>query len=295
MDKKKITGIFRAKTLYKDVMELWEGKTHIRYSTGFKDLDPYMRIVKPCFVVWTGTPNSGKSSMTYDIMMRMSKNDGFKWAVFSPEHSLAQNVKRLVEKYLQKPFDAIHEERATIDEVVMAMEFINEHFWFIDGVGESPSIDYILERAQYCVDEYKIDGLVCDPYNEINPARANLREDEHISLLISKMKRFNRDTNTISFLVAHPNKQIRQADGQFRVSSLYDISGSSHFNNKCDLGIIVTRDFEKHETAVRIAKVREIDVQGNIGEIILKWNSNTRCFHSPESKVWFNNKKDDKF
>ncbi|MGI9572279.1 MAG: DnaB-like helicase C-terminal domain-containing protein [Candidatus Actinomarinaceae bacterium] len=283
---KKITGVFRAKTLTKDVLALWDGQTHIRHSTGFKDLDDYLRIIKPSFTVWTGTPNSGKSSLTYDIMVRMAKNEGWKWAVFSPEHSLAQNVKRLIEKFLQKPFDNIHKNRCTVDEVIMALDFIHEHFFFIDGVGESPSIDYILERAKYCVDEYKIDGLICDPYNEINPARANLREDEHISLLISKIKRFNRETNTVSFIVAHPSKQIRQADGQFRVSSLYDISGSSHWNNKADVGIIVTRDFEKEQTVVRIAKVREIDVQGNIGEVILKWNTRTRCFHGLNSPVF---------
>ena len=128
--------------------------------------------------------------------------------------------------------------------------------------------------------EFGCDGLVTDPYNEINPARSNLREDEHISLLISKIKRFNRETNTITFMVAHPTKQIRNADGIFEVKSLYDVSGSSHWNNKADIGVIVTRDFERGQTSVRVAKVREVDVQGNIGEITLRWNNNTKCYDS---------------
>ena len=108
----------------------------------------------------------------------------------------------------------------------------------------------------------------------------NLREDEHISLLISKIKRFNRETNTITFMVAHPTKQIRNADGIFEVKSLYDVSGSSHWNNKADIGVIVTRDFERGQTTVRVAKVREVDVQGNIGEIVLRWNNSTKCYDS---------------
>jgi hypothetical protein len=80
-------------------------------------------------------------------------------------------------------------------------------------------------------------------------------------------------------MIAHPNKQIRDTQsGMFEVKSLYEISGSSHFNNKCDVGMIVTRDYEKEETKIRIAKVRELDLMGNIGECKVKWNNNTRCF-----------------
>jgi twinkle protein len=279
-------GIFQVKDIREELHKLYDGVSHTRYSTGFDELDPLLRIVKPSFLVWTGTPNSGKSSLIYDIIIRMSKKDNFKWCVYSPEHSLGANLKRLVEKFTQKPFDKMFTERASGQEVSEALEFIANHFFFLDGVGETPDIDWILERAKFCADEFKIDGIVLDPYNEINPARNNLREDEHISLLISKIKRFNRENDVVTFLVAHPTKQIRQPDGQFRVNSLYDISGSAHFNNKADAGVIVSRDFELEQTTVRVEKIREIDVQGNIGECIVKWCNKTRCFHSPNSDVF---------
>ena len=105
--------------------------------------------------------------------------------------------------------------------------------------------------------------------------------------MISDIKRFNRETKTYTFMVAHPNKQIRDPEtGMFKVKSLYEISGSSHFNNKCDVGMIVTRDYELEETEVRIAKVREIDVQGQIGSCRFKWNNKTRCFHAVNSTVF---------
>ncbi len=276
----KIDGIHTAKSLYDGLWELYEGKTCLRYSTGFKDLDPLMKLIKPSFILMTGTANCGKSSLTYDIIMRTAKEHNLKFMIFSPEHSLAVNLKRLVEKYVHKPFDSMFDNRCTIDEVQEAVEFINEHFFFVDKKGDSPDIDWILDRARFCVDNYGVDGIVTDPYNEINPARANLREDEHISVVISKIKRFNRETNTISFMVAHPTKQIRNADGLFEVKSLYDVSGSSHWNNKADIGVIVTRDFEKGQTKVRIAKVREIGVGGNIGETTLRFNMKTMCYDS---------------
>lgn len=274
----KADGIFRAKDLTENIWSLYRGETQKRFNCGFKNLDPYFKIIKPSFILMTGTPNCGKSSLTYDICMRTARQHGFKYCIFSPEHSNAVNLKRLIEKYTHKPFDHIFQNRANESEVLEAIDFIQDHFFFIDKEGDSPDIDWLLDRALFCVNEWDIDGMVLDPYNEINPARNNLREDEHISLLISKIKRFNRETETCTFLVAHPTKQIRGSDGMFSVNSLYDVSGSAHWNNKTDVGIIVTRDYEKEVTRVRVAKVREVDVQGNIGECVLKWNNATKCY-----------------
>lgn len=276
---KKIEGVHRAKDLTEDIWNLYNGKSQKRYYCGFSSIDPYFKIIKPSFNLFTGTPNSGKSSLTFEIALRTAREHGFKFLIFSPESSLAVNLKRLVEKYCQKPFDIMFHNRADETEVLEAIEFIHDHFLFLDMEQESPSIDWILEKARLVHKEFEIDGLVIDPYNEINNERDNgLREDEHISSLISKIKRFNRETHTFTFLVAHPTKQIRSADGTFKVNSLFDVSGSANWNNKCDCGIIVTRDYESQTTNVRIAKIREIDVQGNIGECTIRWNNSTKCF-----------------
>jgi len=251
---KKLDGIYRAKTLYDGLWKLYEGKTALRYTTGIDELDPIMRLIKPSFILMTGVPNCGKSSLTFQILMETAKKHDFKWFIYSPESSLEVNLKRLIEKFVKKPFDPMFKNRCTIDEVAEAVDFIDKHFFFVDKKNDTPDVDWILDRARYCSEEYGIDGIVLDPYNEINPDRKNLREDEHISVLISKIKRFNRETESITFMVAHPTKQIRNADGLFEVKSLFDVSGSANWNNKCDLGVIVTRDFDKEITKVRVAR-----------------------------------------
>ena len=282
----KLDGIYTARDLYKDVNDLYEGKGHERFDVGFINLDQIFHITKPMFVVVTGVPNSGKSSLVYDMAMNLAKIHDHKFVIYSPEHSLALNLKRMIEKYCEKPFDDFFPNRLSFDEMVSALKFIQDHFYFIDKKEDSPDIKWILEKARICVDEFDIDCLITDPYNEINPARTTFSETEHISVMISDIKRFNRETKTYTFMVAHPNKQIRDPEsGMFKVKSLYEISGSSHFNNKCDVGMIVTRDYELEETEVRIAKVREIDVQGKIGECRFKWNNRTRCFHPIESII----------
>lgn len=282
----KLDGIYTARDLYKDVNDLYEGKGHERYDVGFVNLDEIFHITKPMFVVVTGVPNSGKSSLVYDMAMNLAKIHDHKFVIYSPEHSLALNLKRMIEKYCEKPFDDFMPNRLSFDEMVGALKFIQDHFYFIDKREDSPDIKWILEKARVCFEEFGIDCLITDPYNEINPARTTFSETEHISVMISDIKRFNRETKTYTFMVAHPNKQIRDPEsGMFKVKSLYEISGSSHFNNKCDVGIIVTRDYEMDETEVRIAKVREIDVQGVIGACKFRWNNRTRCFHPLESII----------
>ncbi len=275
---KDIEGVYRAKDLTESIWDLYNGKSQKRYHCGFTSLDNYFKIIKPSFILMTGTPNSGKSSLTFEIALRTSREHSFKYLIFSPESSAQVNLKRLIEKYCQKPFDKMFHNRADETEVLEAIEYIHEHFLFVDKKEDAPDIDWILDKARKCHEAYDIDGMILDPYNEINSERANIREDEHISSLISKIKRFNRETNTFTFLVAHPTKQIRSADGLFTVNSLYDVSGSAHWNNKADVGIIVTRDYENSCTNVRVAKIREIDVQGNIGECTIRWNNNTKCF-----------------
>ena len=283
----KLDGIYTARDLYKDVNDLYEGKGHERFDVGFINLDQIFHITKPMFVVVTGVPNSGKSSLVYDMAMNLAKIHDHKFVIYSPEHSLALNLKRMIEKYCEKPFDDFMPNRLSFDEMVDALKFIQDHFYFIDKKEDSPDIQWILEKARICVDEFGIDCLITDPYNEIGNTRTTFSETEHISVMISDIKRFNRETKTYTFMVAHPNKQIRDPEtGMFKVKSLYEISGSSHFNNKCDVGMIVTRDYELEETEVRIAKVREIDVQGQIGSCRFKWNNKTRCFHAVNSTVF---------
>ena len=275
---KNLEGIYTCRDIYKDIKDLYDGKTQKQYDTGFMNLDPYLKIVKPSFLLATGTPNSGKSSFIMQLCLNLSVKHNFSWCVYSPESSLSRNIARLVEKYCEAPFDSMFENRLSEDQLNKALAFINDHFYFLDKKDDSPSIKWLLEKADICREEFGIDGLITDPYNEINPERANIREDEHISILISDIKRWNRQHNMITMMVAHPTKQTRNADGQFVVNSLYDCSGSSHWNNKCDQGIIVTRDYENESTDIRIAKIRELDVQGKIGQITVKWSNQKRIF-----------------
>ena len=122
----------------------------------------------------------------------------------------------------------------------------------------------MLEAANAAVLRYGINGLVIDPYNELDHHRPQgMSETEYVSQMLGKLKRFCILTDCHVFFVAHPAKPERNqsASGQLAVPTMYSISGSAHWVNKPDIGIIVHRLWnedgtQQNTTEIHIKKVR---------------------------------------
>jgi len=119
--------------------------------------------------------------------------------------------------------------------------------------------------------------LVIDPYNELDHQRpSNQTETEYVSQMLTKVKRFAQHHDCHVWFVAHP-KQLQNWHGG--APSLYDISGSAHFINKCDNGIVVHRNWDPEagpldEVQILVRKVRN-KIAGNIGNAYLSYDRKT--------------------
>ena len=77
-----------------------------------------------------------------------------------------------------------------------------------------------------------------DPYNTIDHQYdKQVSETKYISEFLTKLQQFARFNNMLVFLIAHPTKMV---NGE--IPNLYSISGSAHFYNKADYGIVVHRE-----------------------------------------------------
>lgn len=143
---------------------------------------------------------------------------------------------------------------------------------------------------------YGIRGLVIDPYNELSHARPNhVSETEYVSRMLTKVKRFAQHYDCHVWFVAHP-RQLQNWSGQ--APNLYDISGSAHFINKADNGIVIHRPFGPGAAAAKggrgggdggegagdpalvqvlVRKVRN-KAAGRIGEVLLRYHRSTGCY-----------------
>lgn len=282
-----IDGLYAVANYKAQVQNIYDGLVEQPLGTGWEMMDQIYKVMPSTFHVVTGVPNHGKSNWLDQLTVQMAWTHGWKFAIFSPEHSTSQHLRRLTEKVVQKPFDKGPNPRMSQEELDDAMNFLDERFYFIESQDEIPTIDWLLNKARAACLRFGVRGIVIDPYNEISANRdANKREDEHIRDLISKCKQFCRRHDVTMWMVAHPAKMPRDQDGNINVPTLYDISGAAHWNNMADVGLVVHRDFERGLTRVVVRKVREQGLYGNIGECFFKYGLDTHHYveHDPDKE-----------
>jgi len=281
-----VDGLYTVRSYYDEVIDLYHGNYDRPIEIGYDSLDPIYKVMKGTFHVWTGIPNHGKSTFLDQCLIQIAKNHGWKFVMFSPEHSTKMHIRRLLQMLIGKPFDKGITDRMTEAEATQGMSWINEHFYFIETKEHIPSIDKILSITQQTVQKYGCNGLVIDPYNEVDASRKGTqREDEHIRDFISKCKRFSKNHDMTTFVVAHPTK-LPKENGQYQAPSAYDISGASHWHNQADAVVVVHRDFDSNTVQVITRKIREQGLYGKIGEATFWFNPDTHTFEEPSPRAW---------
>ena len=278
-----VEGLYTAYDYSKEIQELYDGNYIKPVEIGIQGLDDIYKIMTGTFHTITGIPNHGKSLFLDQILLSLAKTKNWKFAIFSPEHSTQMHIRRLLQMYLQKNFDENFDERMTKEDLEKGLDFINDHFYFIETREAVPSIELILSIAKSAIFKFGVKGLIIDPYNEINATRSSQkREDEHIRDFISLCKRFIRVHECILWVVAHPTKLPKSTDGSYAPPTAYDISGASHWHNQSDAVLTIHRDFEDHTTKVITRKIREQDLYGKIGEKTFFYNYRTKNFELDE-------------
>lgn len=270
----RIKGVYRAEDyaddVYRDFEKGIEGGAHC----GWNSLHPHYTVKKGQFTIVSGIASHGKSMWLDNVMVNLARSINWKFLVCSPENQpINRHIESLIEIYSGKKFQpGSDKSRFSISTQEMAegFKFVNEHFQFINPDETDFHIEYILALAQEIKDgEFDFDGLVVDPYNEMEQKRPpGFTETQYVSDILSKFRRFARVNNVHNWMVAHPTKLREvgalptEADVKkhkvYAMPSLYDISGGANWRNKADMGIIVYRDMTSlpHKTIVSSQKVR---------------------------------------
>ncbi len=281
-----VVGLHGVKEYHESVQNIYDGNEQKAISTGFDLLDQIYKVMPSTFNLITGIPNHGKSNFLDQILLNLAENENWNFAIFSPEHSTPNHIRRLLEKRCRKPFDIGINARINQSELNDGIEFLDNHFRFIENNEEIPNIDFILTKAKLAKRRFGINGLVIDPFNQISPDRDySKREDEHIRDIIAKCQHFARNHNIVVWMVAHPHKLHRNDNGIIPPPDLYQVSGSAHWANMSDVGLVVHRDFENNVTRIITRKIREQGVYGNIGECFFNFNNVTRVYEQVNDYV----------
>lgn len=275
-----VEGLYEVNDLRAAVHDLYERGLPGGVHPGSELLARNYRPAAGQWTIVTGIPSHGKSTFIDWLIASIAQRHGWQFAVCSPENQpLQRHLASIAALWQGKPFGTGPHQRMSIAEVDEALDALQEHFTFLLPP-EDFSIDGVLNLARTAVYRRGIRGLVIDPWNELEHSRpAGQREDEHISEVLTKIRRFARKYGVHVWLIAHPRTLTKNTDGEYPVPTLYDISGGSQFRNKADMGLSIWRDVnvKSAPTQVHVLKVR-FEECGELGLVELYFDPVSRRF-----------------
>ncbi|KAF9667150.1 hypothetical protein SADUNF_Sadunf16G0303200 [Salix dunnii] len=293
-----ISGLFQFSQYFPEIDAYYNRTLGFEYgaSTGWTVLNEIYNVMPGELTLITGVPNSGKSEWIDALLCNLNESVGWKFALCSMENNVQQHARKLLEKHLKKPFfDARYgeyAERMSAEELEVGKQWLSDTFYLIRCEDDAlPNIKWVLDLARAAVLRHGVRGLVIDPYNELDHQRpANMTETEYVSKMLTLVKRFAQHHACHVWLVAHP-RQLQNWSGQ--PPNLYDISGSAHFVNKCDNGIVIHRNRNPNagpidQVQVLVRKVRN-KVVGTIGDAFLSYNRVTGEFMNVDNSTGSDN------
>jgi len=288
-----IVGTVEASDVYDELIDIYELGHPPGASPGSAKLAEYYTVKPGQISVVTGIPSHGKSAVVDWLMSNLALIHGWRFAVCSPENQpVAEHVAKLAEIYIGLPFGDGPNLRMSKDDVASATAWIDEHFTFISPEDDVQdwSIDTVLSLAKSLVLRKGIKGLILDPWNEFEHLRSDrVTESEYISQSLSRIRRFARLHQVHVWIVAHPFKLQKEPKSQeYPVPTLYDVSGSSHWYNKADMGLSVWRNVKDEDQTVQIhiQKVR-FKRCGKVGMVELVFDKLTNRYADERTGIFF--------
>lgn len=276
-----IDGIVNIENLYSEIIELYENGVQSGQTILFDELDKLITWELGRLAIITGVPGSGKSEFVDYLICRLNLLYGYKVALFSPEnYPLKFHYRKVHEKYSGQKFQKSTDKT----DFVSIYEYISDNFFYILNENDM-KVDSVLKSAKALVKQKGIKILVVDPYNKLEHQYSGRKtETQYISEFLDLLTNFAKFNNVLVFLIAHPTKMQRG-----EVPTLYHISGSANFYNKCDYGLTIHRKLNDNgimcnDVDIHIQKVKFKNL-GQQGIVEMKYNYINGRFESGLSDI----------
>jgi twinkle protein len=229
----------------------------VTYETGFINLNPYLRLWRGEFIVVTGVPSHGKSRFALELLASMAMRHKQRSVIASFEMRVSPYVRDVLrEHYIGKAAEDL-----MLADKRRADEWIEDAFVFIDQdpreENDEATVEWLVDRASDAVVRYGADWFLLDPWNQVEHKRGRGEgEADYQGRAIRTLKRFARSFDCGVVVVAHPTKDVKLPNGEIRVPNLYDVSGSAHWYNAADHGVIVSGDTTTNVREITVEKSR---------------------------------------
>ena len=248
------------------------------FHIGFDLLGENYKMRLGDLVVVTGVPGLGKTTFVNDLCCRAAFTHGLRiaWASFeqTPQRDHRRNLRSWHGQMPVRDMDAAQIRDA--DDWIKA-----QHCFIVPSEDDDVTLDWLLDRAEVAVVQRGANVIVIDPWNEMDHIRdRDETATEYVGRAIKTFRRFARKMQVHVIVVAHPAK-LQKVDGKYKPPTLYDISDSANWYNKCDLGLIVHRETADY-TDIKVQKSRYHEEIGVPGEVRMMFGKDDRRFREAE-------------
>lgn len=233
------------------------------YEIGMPLIDDSYRMRRGDWTVVTGIPSFGKTTLVTDMVSRViegysTDSDPVVVTAASFEQEPQVDFRRNLTWWLNKK----HPAKQGAAELEWADHWIDRHWRFlVPKEDDDIDVDWVLAKLATAVVRENSSIVIVDPWNEMDHLRhPGESVTDYTGRAIKAFRRFARAMNVHLIVVAHPTKMQPRADGSYPIPTLYSISDSAHWFNKCDAGIIVHQ--EDGKSVLWVQKTRYHDEIG---------------------------------
>lgn len=251
------------------------------YECGIGNLSDMIKLRPGDLSVFTGIPSMGKTLFVNAMACNMARLYGWNVCFGSFEQSPRGDHLRFLRTYHigRARLNSHDEEQWTQHEIAEADRWIDTHFTFItDDVNSDAliTLKWVIGNIRAAITQHGANLVIIDPWNELDHDRPQgMSLTEYTGMAIKELKRLAKQYMVHITIVAHPAKMEKDRNGEYGVPTLYDISDSSHWYNKSDIGVVIHRfageGEGKYATLVKVAKVRYWNIIGRTGEKYLEY------------------------
>jgi hypothetical protein len=254
-------------------------------GVGVPELDEKFKPKRGEITVLTGIGNYGKSSFKKWYQAMRIILYGEKFASFAPEDNPPEEYYHdYVEIILGCDCSPNNPNRPPREVYEYVYDLVCKHVFYVYPKDVSPTPQYVMEVFLRLIVKEGIDGVDIDPFNQMaNEYQKFSRSDKYLEWVLSVFARFAQINNIYFWIVAHPIKMQKAADGNYPCPDVFDLTDGAMWNNKMDNILVYHRPFAQTDPQnptceFHSKKVRRQKVVGKKGFIMFEMLFKTRRF-----------------